>query len=309
MPALNFMAAILGIFAFPLTIYFYFKPRPVSKKILYGSKSIVLLPSPPRLTDLQITYRGEEIESLYMTRIVLWNAGDDVIKGRDDFYPEDRLRIAFEKPSLNIEAKILYISDGRKRVRPNYYPHEKNSHPEGILIDFDFLDPGQGLAIQVMHQNPHQAFKIEGRMTNSHRNKIIESQVDVREGNFLISFVYNFRAPFAICLGIILYATFSHALIILLGYLAVLLNLLSAEHFDFIRNGGGSALNPERESFLVIVSVAISVILTAAIFGKTRNFLSKKLRDVARVSLNMEPELLRNYQSSTWPLNGQDISN
>lgn len=309
MSIISFITSIAGIVSIPLAIYFYFKPRPIKKRILYGFRSIGLLQNPPDFADLQITYKGQEIKSLYITRVVLWNAGDDMIKRKDDIYPGDQLRIVFEKPDLSIESKLLYVSSGAENIRPSLYPKNDGSLPEGILIEFDFLDPRQGLALQIMHQNPQQEFVIQGKMTNSHRNKISELRMGEEDfkGNSINSTIGAFRTPFILFFGMILMITFGSISMFFLGYLSSFLGFISAEDFALIMNGSyPDALNQKRD-ILVAASMVTTLFFSAFLLSKISDFFARKTQDIVKASLNIESELLEVFQDSTWTLSGQDI--
>ncbi|TVQ12310.1 MAG: hypothetical protein EA368_04060 [Leptolyngbya sp. DLM2.Bin27] len=243
-----------------------------------------------------------------MTRVALWNAGDDVIKGKDDIYPEDQLRITFENPTLNIECKLLYVSGKGERIRPSFYPKNNGSLPEGILIEFDFLDQREGLVLQIMHQSSRQNLVIEGKMISPHQNKISELKMGDEDfrGNALTSTVGAFSVPLVFLLGIISLAVFGSTSMFFLGHLSSFLGLISAEDFALIMNGDDSVVSRERDT-LVAASIITASLFTVFMASKAFDYFARKTRDIVKASLSVESELLEVFQDSTWSLNGQDI--
>ena len=83
-PWVTLLGLFIGVLSLILSFYFYKKTKRI-KRISYGIRSHNLIRDfVSNIKDLKITYSNEPIENLTVSKIVLWNSGNEVIKYKYD---------------------------------------------------------------------------------------------------------------------------------------------------------------------------------------------------------------------------------
>lgn len=95
-----------------------------------------------------VSFRGNEVERLYRTRVVLWNNGNSTIRG-DDIVPHDSLRLSsrLQKYNLNIfDVKVIKVTRSviKFEVRPD-------ASRKSVNLNFDYLDSGDGAVVEILY--------------------------------------------------------------------------------------------------------------------------------------------------------------
>lgn len=145
---ISWVGAILTIITFIIALivgyFFYSKGKP-NKNLKTHSENFLIIDrskadSPEQI---EILFLGNKIESLYKTLIYFWNDGNQIIKA-DDLKTIDRLKI-----STNENAKILSVEIVKcTRDVINFYLAKDG---EDYQVNFDYLDPTDGVLIEVLH--------------------------------------------------------------------------------------------------------------------------------------------------------------
>jgi len=117
------------------------------KTPVYSTRSTnVIAALPAKLSKLRATYDAEPVSSLTVTKLALWNAGQSTID-RGDIPEGDKIRIRVD-PAY----KIL---DGTPiaQVKPesNKFATRRSSAVNELVVDFEYMDRGQGVAIELLH--------------------------------------------------------------------------------------------------------------------------------------------------------------
>jgi len=142
--------AIVGLVGVLLAVAFflYHKFAPVGPRIachfihsrLIGGTDQIL----PQ--DLEMRYKGEKIERLTKTLVMLWNMGNRTVK-RDDIVEGDWLRVELDRETRALDAQIVKKTRDVNNLSVVRQPSSSNQ----IIIDFDYLDPGDGVVIEILH--------------------------------------------------------------------------------------------------------------------------------------------------------------
>src|SRR5690554_688789 len=98
--------------------------------------------------DVTVLYKGVEVARLTKTTFIIWNNGTEVLNG-EDIVKDDPLRICFDKGSNILSYKILTYTKGVNKFRAS----KADAHPEELLIDFLYLDPNDGVVIELLHDS------------------------------------------------------------------------------------------------------------------------------------------------------------
>lgn len=96
-------------------------------------------------SGLEISYQGQKVESLTISRLYFWNNGAETIRG-SDVVKTDPIRIVAAENVLILDTSILCLSEVSNQISANLHPDK--SH---VDINFEYLDKGQGAIFQVVH--------------------------------------------------------------------------------------------------------------------------------------------------------------
>lgn len=142
--------ALIGIGGIVISIiiscYFYFRsqigPRP---SMQVKSIKIISKDSDYNLKDVDITFKGQKLDVLNKIYIFFWNNGKKTING-SDIVKSDMLKLTFiagEILAVNIIKRTREVNKVSFKVSDDF-------SNEGI-INFDFLDPGDGFVLEILH--------------------------------------------------------------------------------------------------------------------------------------------------------------
>lgn len=142
--------ALIGLVTFGLSavlsIYLYRKALPVSR-MDYASNSAAVIGEPHSSfkDDLEIRYCGKPVDRVTSLIAVVWNNGNQTING-SQVVDSDPLRIMLPDGVTILRAGV--ISATRPVVEANI---EVDAPRSWAKLRFDFLDPGDGVAVVVLH--------------------------------------------------------------------------------------------------------------------------------------------------------------
>jgi hypothetical protein len=134
---------IIGLIGIILAIYFFVKSKKLKKKN-YQLKSFNLIhESVSDLPDLEVKYKGNEVNNLTITKIAIWNSGNQTINSQD-LVDLDPLRIYGSEGIEVFDIEIIDVvesSNDYQLIRENDY----------WKLVFDYVDPEQGCGIVIYH--------------------------------------------------------------------------------------------------------------------------------------------------------------
>lgn len=138
----GWLGTLLGLLGLGFGIYQL--RRRTTGKLVYQGRGVRLIGHSSTLPpDVQVVYKGDVVPRLSSRRIIIWNDGRSPIRG-NDISSSDPLRFAFEEGAVILDADIV------KRTRDaNDLRIEKNDNE--LCIAFDFLNPGDGAVIEILH--------------------------------------------------------------------------------------------------------------------------------------------------------------
>jgi hypothetical protein len=99
--------------------------------------------------EVSIFYQGHEVPRLTSSAIYVWNSGRRTIRG-EDIVERDPLRIAIGDNKRILNANVAAATRDVIDFRATVDRH----NPGGALLSFDFMDPGDGARIEVIHTGP-----------------------------------------------------------------------------------------------------------------------------------------------------------
>lgn len=107
----------------------------------------------PVFNDLKISYKGNEIEDLYVSKVLFTNEGNTPIK-KTDVHPDFPVHILIPNGVIVYDFDIIFHtkkSNGLK-LKPTF---------DGFNLTFDYLNKSDGCIIQLMHSKLEYENNIE----------------------------------------------------------------------------------------------------------------------------------------------------
>jgi hypothetical protein len=150
----------VGILGILLGCYFYFrgkrekKPQVRMKSFNLISQSVVEV----KPEKIGITYLGNPIENMTVTNVALWNSGREPIR-KEDILSTEPLRILTKEGFRILDAEVVQVNNDTNNLRCQLI--EDNE----VIIDFDYLEKGDGTVIQVFHTgNKNDDLQFKGKV-------------------------------------------------------------------------------------------------------------------------------------------------
>ncbi len=137
------ISPIIGIIGICMGIYFFIKGRK-RKEALYNKSSFNLISNKlSTIKDVKILYKEQELSNFTVTKIVIWNGGNDTIL-REDFTTEE-LSIEVINESKLLDYELIHQSDSTISCKLNRKSESR------LIIDFEYLNASHGIAIKIFH--------------------------------------------------------------------------------------------------------------------------------------------------------------
>ncbi len=106
--------------------------------------------------EVEITFNGHAVPRLTSTQCFFWNAGKSSISG-GDIVPGDPLRLEFDEGNEIVKARIVRTTRSVNNIQVDSPPKAHRA-----LITFDFLDPGDGALLELLHTSALRFPKVAG---------------------------------------------------------------------------------------------------------------------------------------------------
>lgn len=142
----GWISSLIGILGIVIGIIYAKIPK--EAKPVYTVKDLNLIGKDNALIphEVSIYYGDTEIDRLNKTFIIFWNNGKKTIYG-NKIVKDDRLKLVFHEGINILSAQVL-----SKTREVNKFTLEKDpSSNNEVYCDFDFLDPSDGVTIEVLY--------------------------------------------------------------------------------------------------------------------------------------------------------------
>lgn len=107
--------------------------------------------------DVAIIFRGIEVDRLTKTTLIIWNNGTEVLHG-NDIVEACPLQIFFEVGVNILSFNILKETNEFNKFRLLSNDNFSNK----LIIDFDYLNPKDGVVVELLHNSKERYPKISG---------------------------------------------------------------------------------------------------------------------------------------------------
>jgi hypothetical protein len=138
-----------------LVSWYFFRASDRVKRISYKSRGLLLLGhESQRLPGaIRVHYNDRPVQQLSRLLIMFWNSGNELVRATDRI-SADELRIELDR-ALLLDASI-------RRTRRDGNNIRLVERHDGISIEFDFLDRGDGALIELLYEGHIQQPTIRG---------------------------------------------------------------------------------------------------------------------------------------------------
>jgi hypothetical protein len=109
--------------------------------------------------EVEISFRGQVVERLTRTHIVFWNSGKALLRG-SDIVEDDPLRCECAEGSRILDARVVTST----RPSTKFAVQFNSNIPDRVAFTFDYLDPGDGAVVELLHTDPERYPAIRGTM-------------------------------------------------------------------------------------------------------------------------------------------------
>ena len=146
-PELSVLATIAGLVGFPLGLwglYIAIVSRKKNKLCFAASGNNLITGYVSKFSNLKISFNDNPVKTLSVSKILIWNGGNETIR-RDDISDVSPLVISSHEDIFIYESSVIEFSEMANSVEI------AQIDSQNIKIGFDYLDPGDGFVIQVIH--------------------------------------------------------------------------------------------------------------------------------------------------------------
>lgn len=134
----------IGLLSLLTGAYFHLKSKRV-RRALYRQEEHPVVGT-GGLSEVEIRYQGQVVPHVSRAAVTFWNGGTETIN-REDVAPADPLRIEMPEGSRLLDAHV----SARTRDVTQCDVVVDDDSPTSVGLSFDFLDPGDGLTVNMLH--------------------------------------------------------------------------------------------------------------------------------------------------------------
>lgn len=150
----------LGILGILSAVFFYIRSRRISRLSFQRDEIAIIGGSGAAFPkEVTISFANSPVARVTATRYVIWNSGNTTLSGAQ-IVQSDPLRLELKSGGKVLKADILRVS------RPVNAAWLKPREAGVSIVDigFDYLDPNDGFAIEVLHSGQRSDLNIHGTL-------------------------------------------------------------------------------------------------------------------------------------------------
>jgi hypothetical protein len=154
----GWVGSMIGIVGVIIALVIY-RASLIGASPVYQRRSLRLIgPDAKTLHEgVEIRFKGEPIERLTKTLMVFWNSGRTLIRG-SDVVDIDPIRCDFSVGSRILEVRVVK----RNRATNKFDAQVDQNLPHRAIVDFDYLDPGDGAVLEMLHTDLKRYPEVKG---------------------------------------------------------------------------------------------------------------------------------------------------
>ena len=154
----NGVALVIGIGGYAFAMWAWRRPRKRLKlsyqtaSVRYFDEQETLLPS-----GAAMTFGGESVARLVKSTVIVWNAGTDVLRGKD-IVSNDPLRICFGERARVLSHAVVGTTKKANAVATKAVKGVLNE----LTLTYDYLNAGDGFVIHAVHDGERKHPRMDG---------------------------------------------------------------------------------------------------------------------------------------------------
>lgn len=158
----NWIGALIGLIGIIISVivsFYFYRKAQVKAMPSYQTRTTQIIDTEENIDvdNVEVMYKGQKVNILAKTHLIFWNDGNQTLDGCN-IVKSERLRIVYGSDS----GQIL-LANVIKSTRDVNKLHVKvTDDSSSVTIDFDFLDPGDGALIEILHTFKKSKITIEG---------------------------------------------------------------------------------------------------------------------------------------------------
>ena len=173
------LLALITVISLILAVYFGVKSNKY-QRITYAKKTNKLVSlKNSAVKSLHLFYDKEEIMDASITRIVVWNSGNERIDSTDVVESEPLrvcIRDGFQKDTRILDCSITHITD--KNIFYKHDPSKFKANGNTYELPFDYLPSEEGMIIQVIHTGESEGIAVDCSIKGGKRIIELEANSD-----------------------------------------------------------------------------------------------------------------------------------
>ena len=154
----NITFFVLGAIISGVTTYISMRFSLRYSKLIYEEKTETVINKDNLMlkNNLEIIYKNVNVDKIVRTLIYFWNSGNNSIR-KNDLVSSNKLRITIPEDTRVYSYDILKNTDNAN----NFQLSEENNR---IFLTFNYLEPNNGVKIELLHNNETFITQIEGKV-------------------------------------------------------------------------------------------------------------------------------------------------
>lgn len=152
------LGSVLGVLGLLAALIFYLRSRRTSR-LAFQHDTVTLVGSQQGSfpNEIEIHFSGVKVPRVTLERLVIWNAGNTTISG-SQIVQSDPVRLSVPEGESFLKADIMRVS----RPVNGCQLHVTDDNRRSISFEFDFLDPGDGVAVEALHTSDQKSLRLCG---------------------------------------------------------------------------------------------------------------------------------------------------
>lgn len=152
------LIGLIGLIGLVVTFVLYRASR-VGPRPVYQYQALRLIGGAEHELPEEVTvlFGDKKVQRLAKTHIVIWNSGRATLNGKN-IVADDPLRLEFSEDSEVLSARLLNFTRQANKFTVNIHPR----CPNRVICSFDYLDAGDGAAIELLHTDEKRYPKVQG---------------------------------------------------------------------------------------------------------------------------------------------------
>lgn len=156
-----FIGTLFGAVISFLITYFFYRKSQIRPSLSYQMQSFKIIEKSKQILpkEVKIFFGDNAVPRLTKTEVVLWNSGRTTFR-ENDIVVGDPLRLEFHKNTQILQARVTKSN----RDANQFTSVIRANSPNVVDFNFNYLDPGDGVVIEILHTDKELYHKIEGTM-------------------------------------------------------------------------------------------------------------------------------------------------